>query len=700
VSSLASRWLRADWPALAAESRVRLLQALALGVALAVAPGLLGNVIDLPKRLLVESLVILGWGTLVLEGAAGGGIPVRATPLGVPFLAVLGVQLVSGGRAANPGLALEQTWLVAAWGALVVLMASGMDRSVRPRVASALLLAGGLEAVYGILQYAGIDFLPWASSWGSRCFGTIGNPIFYAEFLAPLFVLTVALLVAEEDEERKDLLALLTLVEFLALVFAQTRSAWLGSAAGLGVLAAALLRGGTEGRALVSRNRSWLLALGGFAVAVVVTISSSAVFGRNALPLKERVRDMFDFKGWTVQHRVVLWRAGGVILRDDPVLGAGPDHFRSGFPLAQATFRAAYAKRSFHFPPKEQKAHSDYVQWAAELGLVGLGAWLWLLAVLARLGWRAVESADSGPERAFAGGLLGGCIALAVDAWFNFPFRIVAASAVFWMFAGLLVARSRDGVPRAGDAWFASAGAGRRRATAAVTVAVAAVWIVWLVWPAIRADRAQAEGEQLEASGFHERAVDEFEQSLSARPFDALVEYELGFALWNSSTFDWTGHTWDRALFHLERARRMGLNDELLFAREAIIFERKDKIAAAIREGEMAVRIYPDQMDHVANLAYWYALKGERLPEALELANRAVGAVPQHPLYHWTRGLVLEKLGRIPEAVREVAAAIPLLHNLSNGPGYRADVDRDLARLRARAAARRARVPQTNLQTF
>ena len=67
-----------------------------------------------------------------------------------------------------------------------------------------------------------------------------------------------------------------------------------------------------------------------------------------------------------------------------------------------------------------------------------------------------------------------------------------------------------------------------------------------------------------------------------------------------------------------------------------------------------------------------------------ELSTRAVGLVPRHPLYRWTRGLALEALGRYREAAADLAAAQALLPNVADGAGYAADLARDLARLRAR----------------
>ncbi len=665
---------------LAAEARVWCLQAIALGAALLVAPRLLASAVDLPKRLLVEGFLIAGWVVLLAEGLEKGRLSIRRSPLDLPLLALLASITVSSLLAINRSFALEHAGLALSYAGIVWLIVSGVGAGKQDRLLSALLLAGGIEGVYGILQYAGIDFLPWASSWGSRCFGTIGNPVFYAEFLAPLFVLSTALWIAERDDERKDLLALLVLVLFLALVFAQTRSAWLGSLAGLGALGVCLARLVPGGRDLIRQNRTWLLAFAGFAVAVVVTISSPAVFGKRALPLPDRVADMFNFKGWTVQHRLVLWRAAALMVRDRPLLGAGPEHFRAYFPLKQATFREGYIKRAFHFPPKEQKAHNDYVQMAAELGIVGLGLMLWLLAVVGRLGLCAVRRSSTPEIGAKAAGLLGGCFALVVDAFFNFPFRTIPAATVFWMLAGGLVWLAGAGFPI--DVPLGSVSLGVRRA-GAVAVAVAGVWwFGWLAVPQLIADRALSEGNRYFGYNMWEMAVGGYGRSLEFRPYDVYAHYQRAYAQEKSSAFDWTGHGWDRALNHYAVARKLGLNDELLYGQMALLYEKKGHLKRSIEMAERAVRIYPQGWDQVANLAYWYSVREEHLDVALKLAQRALAAIPDHPLYLWTYGLVLEKLGKSREALEALQSALPQLPRIQDGQAYESDLTRDIARLK------------------
>ncbi len=685
------------WPDAADEIVTRAVQVAPLGAALIVAPTLLASAVDLPKRILLEVCAIAGVAAW-LASRVERGLPVLGrTALDLPVLGWLAVSSLAACAAVNPGLAFDQVRTVAALAALAALAAWGLPASRRPEVIAVLLLAGGIEAVYGILQYAGIDFLPWASSWGSRCFGTIGNPIFFAEFLAPVFVLCAALLVAEEDEEKKDLLALLWLLLFLALVFAQTRSAWLGSGLGLVCAGLALARA-PGGLALLAKNRTWVLSLGLFAVLVVATISSEAVFGKNALPVKDRVKDLFNRKGWTVQHRLILWRAGALMVREAPVLGHGPDHFRSRFPLAQATFRESLSKQGLVFAPKEQKAHNDYVQHAAETGLLGLGVWLWLLVSVLRTGWHAATGARDPADAAQKAGLLGGIAALALDAAFNFPFRTLPAAAVFFLAMGLLAGRGAAAIPM-------PSGAGHRRRGLQLALAAGALVLVWRsAVPEIRADRHFAAGEQQLNSGFYEMAESALEVSLRLRPQDPLARYEHALAMERSSVYDWTGHGLDRALREYETARAMGMHDELLYAHLAMLYERKSNFVKAVEMGERAVAIYPEYADHAANLAYWYSVREHSLERALELVSKSSDGVPQHPLYRWTRGLVLEKLGRYRDAAEAVASAIPLHMNVQNGAGFVPEMQADLARIRKKGgiAVPRPRpvLPSTHLQTF
>jgi Flp pilus assembly protein TadD len=85
----------------------------------------------------------------------------------------------------------------------------------------------------------------------------------------------------------------------------------------------------------------------------------------------------------------------------------------------------------------------------------------------------------------------------------------------------------------------------------------------------------------------------------------------------------------------------------------------------------------------MSNLAWWLSVRGERMKDAEEYSRRAVAAIPDHPLYLWTRGLILEKLGRKREALSAMEKALTKLDMVPGGrPAYQADLMKDIARVR------------------
>ncbi len=556
------------------ESRLRTgsMQLIALTVPLAVAPGLLYSAVDLPKRILLEILVIAAWACAVsrLGPAQWGGF--RRAGAALPLAAVCLWAATTSMCAANARLALEMAELQLAYAGLAAAAMFLVAWDEIRKIMRALMAAAGIAALYGILQYAGVDFLPWDSSWGSRCFGTVGNPVFFGGFLSPVLVFIAACWLKDEDEERKDLYSLLIVGLFLALLFSQTRGAWLGCLAGLFALILALWRRFPGGGALLARNRWRLAALAVFGLAAIGTVSSKAILGADALPLDDRIKDSLNVGGWSVRHRFVLWRAAGVMLRDAPFTGVGLGHYRSAFPSAQAEFREAYTSKGFFFAPKETNAHNDYAQLAAEQGLIGLGLWLWLLWAAFRRGLRVVEA--GGEKGAWAAGMLGGCCSLLAAALFNFPFRVIPSAMVFWLFVGAL-----GSVPGRGPAVYLRRRP-RKRAFA-VAAGLGLLLSAWISVPALRADRFYAKGIYYHDANMWEMSAQAFGKSVAARPYDNLARYWLGSALFRASAYSWTGELWDKALVQFNKARELGLNDELLFNQMALVFEKRWTMNAA-----------------------------------------------------------------------------------------------------------------------
>ncbi|MDW8068896.1 MAG: hypothetical protein RML46_08290 [Anaerolineae bacterium] len=120
-------------------------------------------------------------------------------------------------------------------------------------------------------------------------------------------------------------------------------------------------------------------------------------------------------------------------------------HFLFGTgPAGYAVYYVSY------FPDKAMATHSNYIDLLSQLGIVGLGAYLWLLGTLVSVGLRAwrQERAGEGFAAGLAAGTLGGCagviLAMALGDWL-IPFVYTQTIAGFdyalyaWLWLGVMV---------------------------------------------------------------------------------------------------------------------------------------------------------------------------------------------------------------------------------------------------------------------
>jgi O-Antigen ligase len=112
------------------------------------------------------------------------------------------------------------------------------------------------------------------------------------------------------------------------------------------------------------------------------------------------------------------------VAAEHPLTGAGP---------GQADLRSRGADGGTRF---FAYAHNEYVQVAAELGLVGLGLLAVLLAALARLLWRARAA---GQEGAGWAGVVAAAAAFAVHSGFDFVWHLPAVVLVVTLLAGAIL---------------------------------------------------------------------------------------------------------------------------------------------------------------------------------------------------------------------------------------------------------------------
>jgi O-antigen ligase len=183
----------------------------------------------------------------------------------------------------------------------------------------------------------------------------------------------------------------------------------------------------------------WLLTLGGAVGAVFL------------------FQPLYEFAGgdeeWIVSGgaRLALIRRTIALVRENPILGLGPASYRHYGFLEPLQYRQTLWDRAL------VSSHNNYVDIYAQMGLVGLGLFLWFLVELARLGWRLHGNYRDGFAAGYVNGMLaalvGICAAMMLLDWFlpfvyNVGFPGFQASVLLWMFFGGLV--SLESMARSG----------------------------------------------------------------------------------------------------------------------------------------------------------------------------------------------------------------------------------------------------------
>jgi O-antigen ligase len=333
-------------------------------------PGLVLDDARLHPAAVVTGLVVLAWvvRTAPRRRASGGAglprVPLAALILAVGIAAVFARDRVAAARE------------LADWGALLALLVVATDtlaRSGGARRSLALLLAGvaGVAGFAAVLETLGILPAPFPLRGTALNRATLGFgwPNELGMFFAILLPLCAFARRAAAGSAGRALgtAAVVGCVVGLACTF--SRASWLAALAAPAVL---FLVGG--GR---SAARIWLAGAVGI---VALDLATGGVLFARAASL---AGDAF------VEQRAALMLVGLLMFRDHPWVGVGPGGF--------ATHLEEYGPQVTWLWDYVGSAHNAYVEIAAELGILGLAAFLtFLAAVLLRL-LRQVKRAAEDP---------------------------------------------------------------------------------------------------------------------------------------------------------------------------------------------------------------------------------------------------------------------------------------------------------------
>jgi putative inorganic carbon (HCO3(-)) transporter len=342
--------------------------------------------------LLLLSLPMVGAFLWILRTLFFNRLDVPADKAFIAGAAFLLVAVISGLRSDCPQAALTSvlTWIGYGAGLLVAVWAGARPRTNRMLVAAVCAL-GVAIAVLGILQYVflldltrkQIEADPQAAlaklglsqrdlpflkqrTITKRVFGTFALPNTMAGLLVLLIPASVGLAAGARSLWARRTLIAGTGVMVIGLLLTGSKGGWLAAAGVAGLFI--LLRGW---RWVRGHARIALLALAGVVVVSALALGMSR-------GLRQRFMAMPKEIGPSARARAGYWSAALDMWKSRPLLGVGPGNFTNH-----------YVRHASVLAEETQHAHNDYLEILAELGPLGVAAYLLFWATAVHRGWRA-----------------------------------------------------------------------------------------------------------------------------------------------------------------------------------------------------------------------------------------------------------------------------------------------------------------------
>ncbi len=336
------------------------------------------SVTAVETALLLTLALLLAW--KYREGSLSGLRPaLTGHPLFAPWMLYLAVCLLTSATAYYPLKGLGQLNSDFLKYVCLFTLLLAVKKEHLPGLSAVYAAAAAVSALFGVFEAV----RPVLSGDGilARA-GVFMNAVRYGEAMTIAFLLILSrlLLPSKESFKRERLLyALAAAPVFAAIVFSQTRGAYLGAIAGI----LAIFFFAPQARRRLTVYMALMLA------AAVVLGTAAPVF-KNRLSAMLTIRQG-DFsenpQNIGINVRIELWKVGYKMFKAHPVLGVGPDNIKRVF-------------KKYHpepFPEEEVYGtlNNLYVHQAAERGILGVAALLLLFVSMFLFALKRFKASNS-----------------------------------------------------------------------------------------------------------------------------------------------------------------------------------------------------------------------------------------------------------------------------------------------------------------
>ena len=250
-----------------------------------------------------------------------------------------------------------------------------------------ILVSGFLVSAYGILERLGIDKNIWVQDVQNRVFSTLGQPNWLAAYLTVLIPVSLSFALTGQKISKSLPFFVLSLIFFMTLIFTKSRSGMIAIGLTLPVFWIYLL--------FNFRKRiipQFIIHNSLFLILLFIFGSPFAQINRFTLPELTKPKDRYFEKeekkpvgdsiidiGITESGtiRKYVWNGAIDVFKNYPYVGTGVETFAFSFYKYRPPEHNLTSEWDFLY----NKAHNEFLNFAANSGVLGLGSYLLIILV-------------------------------------------------------------------------------------------------------------------------------------------------------------------------------------------------------------------------------------------------------------------------------------------------------------------------------
>jgi len=287
-----------------------------------------------------------------------------------------------------------------------------------------LFFSATLNGLYGITQHAfgGLDLFRDLFRTGEnerifrfgqviRANGTFSMNSTYSGQMLIFSIFAIGLLLFWARTPL--LLWFITSLPFIlgGLLFSFTRSAWLGLFSGL--LSIGLLKG----------KKMFLIMISFLLIVPFILMETYQ-------PFADRGKDINYYQtDFAALERIRIWKTTLDIIQDNPILGIGNGNYREVMNQYRQAHNAGWYS----------SAHNNILHVAAEMGFLGLMAYLYLWFFIFRKGINALKTTTDPFSKGILVGAFGALVGFHTAGFFEYNFGDVEVAMLMWVMVGLIM---------------------------------------------------------------------------------------------------------------------------------------------------------------------------------------------------------------------------------------------------------------------